>query len=68
MVDASPSLAKRLLDAGVAKGGHAYDLANGRRIPNPALAVRIFRALGVKLGPVANLSDEEIAVLEKMHG
>ena len=68
MNDATPSLAKRLLDAGVAKGGHAYDLANGRRIPNAPLALRIFRAVGVKLGPVANLSDDEIAVLEKMHG
>lgn len=68
MNDATPSLAKRLLDAGVAKGGHAYDLANKRRIPNPALAVRIYRAVGVKLGPIADLSDDEIAVLEKMHG
>lgn len=68
MDTASPSLAKRLQEAGVANGGYAYDIANGRRIPNPALAIRIFKATGERLGPISGLSDADIAVLEKMHG
>jgi hypothetical protein len=56
-------LAKRLQDAGVARGGYAYDIANGRRIPNHRLALRIFRATGDKLGPLADVSDDAIAAL-----
>lgn len=63
----TPSLAARLHEIGVANG-YAYDIANGKRAPSQKLAVRIFRSTGLKLGPVADLSDAEIAVLEKMHG
>lgn len=67
MDSVSPSLAGRLHSLGVANG-YAYDIANGKRQPSQKLAVRIFRETGLKLGPVAGLSDDEIAVLEKMHG
>lgn len=68
MDTATPSLAKRLQDAKIANGGYAYDIANGRRVPNHSLAIRIFRATGVKLGPIAALADDDIAVLERVHG
>lgn len=53
--------------AGVSKG-YASDLLSGKKKPSPATALRIFNLTGVKLGPIADLSDDEIAVLEKMHG
>jgi hypothetical protein len=60
------SFAKQLQDSGVARGGYAYDIANGRRVPNQRLALRIYRATGRKIGPIADLSDETIAVLEQV--
>jgi hypothetical protein len=63
MDTAQPSLAKRLQESGVARGGHAYDLANRRRIPNHALAIRIFKATGVKLGPLEQLPDDVVRAL-----
>lgn len=53
--------------AGISKG-YASDLLAGKKTPSPSTALRIFNATGVKLGPIASLSDAEIAVLEKMHG
>lgn len=46
---------------------YAHQIARGHS-PSVQMALRIFNGLGVKLGPIAGLSDEEIAVLEKMHG
>lgn len=66
MDNADTSFAKMLQDSGVARGGYAYDIANGRRVPNQRLALRIFRATGRKLGPIANLPDETIQVLERV--
>lgn len=48
--------------------GYASDLLAGNKRPSPLMALRIFKATGLKLGPAAELTDEEIAVLEKMHG
>jgi hypothetical protein len=59
-----PSLAQRLQSIGVKKS-HAYMIAWGKRAPSVPLACRIHRELGVKLGPVATLTDKEIAVLAK---
>jgi hypothetical protein len=47
---------------------YAWQIANGKRAPSQKLAVRVFRETGLKIGPVEGLSDEEIAVLEKLHG
>ena len=47
--------------------GYASDLLSGKKRPSPATALRIFNLTGVKLGPIVGLSDDEIAVLEKMH-
>lgn len=39
-----------------------------RRTPSHALAIRIFRATGHRLGPIADASDAEIAILERFQG
>lgn len=52
---------------GISKG-YASDLLNGNKKPSAAMAVRIFRATGLRMGPLTNLSDEDIAVAERMHG
>lgn len=46
---------------------YAHQIARGHS-PSVEMALRILRGTGVKLGPIAGLSDDEIAVLEKMHG
>lgn len=43
---------------------YASQLLSGKREPSQGLAIRIFRRTGRKLGPIANFSDEVIAVLE----
>ncbi len=50
--------------AGISKG-YASDLLAGNKRPSPSMALRIFRAAGVKLGPLAPLTDDEIAVFER---
>jgi hypothetical protein len=63
----SLSLAQRLQRAGVKKS-HAYMIAWGKREPSLPLALKIERESGLKLGPLANVTDEQIAVLREMHG
>lgn len=50
---------------GVSKS-YSSELASGQREPGLKLAIRIFRGIGVKLGPIKNATDEEIDVLERM--
>lgn len=47
---------------------YASQLLAGKRIPPQAMALRIYRATGRKLGPIATASDDEIAVLERFQG
>ena len=44
---------------------YASQLLSGSRDISRDIAIRAFRALGVKLGPIANASDAEIDVLER---
>jgi len=44
---------------------YASALLNGSRPWTRALAITAYRKLGVKIGPIANATDEEIAVLER---
>lgn len=37
-----------------------------RREPSQSLAIHIFRKTGLKFGPVAKLTDEEIDLLERL--
>lgn len=60
-----PSLATQLRRIGVNKS-HAYMIAWKKRAPSLPLALRIHRELGLKLGPLADATDEQIAVLSDM--
>lgn len=44
---------------------YASQLLSGSRDISRDIAIRAYRALGVKLGPIAAATDEEIAVLER---
>jgi len=44
---------------------YASQIIRGERHPAQALAIRIFRATGVKFPPIAEASDAEIDVLER---
>lgn len=52
--------------AGISKG-YASNLLSGKKKPSPTMALRIFKATGVKLGPIENLADSEIAVFERAY-
>lgn len=65
-MNASPLKAADLRAIGISKP-YAHQIARGHS-PSVTMALRIWRGTNVKLGPIAGLSDEEIAVLEKMHG
>jgi hypothetical protein len=45
---------------------YASQIAHGAREPGLALAIRIWRRLGLKLGPVAGLTRGQIARLEHL--
>ena len=47
---------------------YASQLLSGARVPQQALALRIWSAARVKLGPIATLSDDECAQLERLTG
>lgn len=44
---------------------HASHVIRGIKTPSKDLAIRIYRATGEKLGPIAGATDEDIAVLER---
>lgn len=56
-----------LLGMGITKG-YASQLARGERKPSMALAIRIYRAIGAKIGPIENLPKSAIVSLEKAGG
>lgn len=57
-------LARQLIDIGV-KRSYAYQIARGDRRPSLPLALKIRRELGLKLGPIANVSEADIPSLER---
>jgi hypothetical protein len=59
-----PSLAMRLRAAGLTKS-HAYMVARGDRSPSLQLAVKIHSEIGVKLGPIACMTDAQIKALAR---
>lgn len=61
------SVAERLRGAGISES-YASLIANGRRAPSQPLAIEIFRKTGMKLGPIASASDDDIDVLERLVG
>lgn len=66
MDNVTPIKAADLQRIGVSKP-YAHQIARGHK-PSVAMAFRILRGTGVALGPLAGLSDAEIALLEKMQG
>lgn len=60
-----PSLALRLQTIGVKKS-HAYMIAWGKRTPSLPLALRIHDELGLKLGPIASATEDEIGALARI--
>jgi DNA-binding transcriptional regulator YdaS (Cro superfamily) len=47
---------------------YASQILGGKRPLPQALAVKIFRATGRKLGPISAATDDEIDVLERFQG
>ncbi len=45
---------------------YASEIAAGTKKPSQKLAIRIYRALGVKLGPIADFTAAEINTVEKL--
>lgn len=44
---------------------YASQLLNGKRPWTQALAIKLYRATGAKVGPIAEATPREIAVLER---
>lgn len=61
----SAALYQELRGIGVS-APYASQLSRGDREPSQALAAKIFRDLGLKLGPLKGLSDEECLALVKI--
>lgn len=64
MAENSP-LIKQLRGIGIS-APYASQLASGNREPSLYLAIRIYRKLGLRMGPIAKRSDEEIRLLERV--
>jgi hypothetical protein len=47
---------------------YAWQICHGKRAPSQKLAIRIFRETGLRMGPVADLTDAQIDVLAQIHG
>lgn len=62
----SPDLAEKLRSIGISES-YASQIVNGRRAPSMPLALRINREIGIKLGPLAGVADDDIPVLERVH-
>lgn len=61
------AVAKTIRAAGI-KSGHAYDIAGGRRSPSEKLALELYRATGLKLGPLIDLNDNDVDQLARIKG
>jgi len=45
---------------------YASQIISGKRAPSRPLAIRLYRMTGRKFGPIAHLSEDDIAVLERI--
>ena len=61
---ASNDLAKQLIGIGISQS-YASQLSRKKRKPGLRKAIKIFRRIGVKLGPIERSTDGEIDVIEK---
>lgn len=58
--------AQEIAEATGCTNAYARMLIDGTRRPSLATALRIFDGLGEKLGPLRDLSDDEIATARRM--
>lgn len=56
--------AQQLIGLGISRG-HAYDILAGRQIPSLALSLRIYDALGDKVGVLTGLDEGAIEKLRQ---
>lgn len=56
--------AQQLIDIGISRG-HAYDILAGRQVPSLKTSLKVYDALGEKIGVIANLDDEAIEQLRQ---
>lgn len=61
------AFAARLRSIGLSSGYASEIAVNGRK-PSDVIALKIWRELGVKVGSLVSLNDDEIAVLAKVRG
>jgi hypothetical protein len=61
----APSLCKQLANIGIS-APYASQISRGVRDPSLALALRIYSEIGIKLGPIKNATNSEIAALKRM--
>lgn len=59
------TLYARLESIGISKP-YASQLASGTRTPSLGLALKIYKQLGIKLGPIAGASKADIAATERV--
>lgn len=59
-------LAERLRAIGVSES-YASQIVNGRRPPSMKLALRIHSEVGEKLGPLADVADDDIPALRRAY-
>lgn len=60
-------LALKLRSIGISES-YASLIARAKREPSASLAIDIYRRLDLKLGPIADASDDDIDALERMAG
>lgn len=61
------AVVERLRAIGISES-YASQLARSIRPPSKPLAIDIFRRTGMKLGPIADLTEQQIDVLETVVG
>jgi transcriptional regulator with XRE-family HTH domain len=61
------TLARAAEELGLRSKGYVSDLEKSGAASRP-VALRLYRDFGVKVPPLSNLSDEEIALLAKLEG
>lgn len=59
---------KELVEAVNISPSYASMILSGERIPPLPLAISIWRKLQVKLGPIADATDDDIEAAARIHG
>lgn len=57
---------KQLMDCGLVSQPYASQIASGSRAPSVKLAIKIYRATGLKFGPIENANPRQITAMEQV--